>query len=151
MAAVINIQYEADLDRWLADFNDRIGEIWRHAVVRVGEEVIKGSPVDTGFFRGQWTPSLGAEPPYPADQNQGSTDPHGQRALAALTLMATQMTFGETLFFVNNAIYGMRLNYGFVGADSLGREYNQPGRYFVEDAIAKWYTIFDDVAGELRR
>jgi hypothetical protein len=36
------------------------------------------------------------------------------------------------------AIYAARVNYGFVGADSLGRNYNQEGAHFLEAAIAKW-------------
>ena len=33
------------------------------------------------------------------------------------------------------------MNFGYVGADSLGRVYNQQGHYFVEGAVAKWPEI----------
>lgn len=39
------------------------------------------------------------------------------------------------------AVYARRQNYGFVGADKLGRVFNQPGSYFVEYAIEMWPTI----------
>ena len=35
------------------------------------------------------------------------------------------------------AIYARRQNYGSVGADKLGRGFNQAGSYFVEGAIEK--------------
>jgi hypothetical protein len=48
------------------------------------------------------------------------------------------------------AAYARRQNYGFVGADALGRVYNQPGSYFVEGAIANWQQIVARAARELQ-
>lgn len=48
------------------------------------------------------------------------------------------------------AAYARRQNYGFVGADSLGRVYNQPGNHFVEDAIANWQQIVAQAAREMQ-
>ncbi len=46
--------------------------------------------------------------------------------------------------------YARRQNYGFVGADSLGRDYNQSGSYFVEGAIANWQQIVVRAAKEMQ-
>ena len=48
---------------------------------------------------------------------------------------------GDTIYIGYQAKYARRLNYGFTGADSLGRTYNQAGYGFVEAAAAKWPTI----------
>ena len=43
------------------------------------------------------------------------------------------------------AIYAHRVNYGFVGEDSLGRFYNQAGQGFHEATVAKWPTVLASV------
>lgn len=48
------------------------------------------------------------------------------------------------------AVYARRMNYGFVGADSMGRVYNQSGNYFVEGAVLQWRSIVAQAARELQ-
>ncbi len=45
---------------------------------------------------------------------------------------------GDTVYLGFQAVYAARQNYGFVGTDSKGRNYNQTGHYFVELAGAQW-------------
>lgn len=48
---------------------------------------------------------------------------------------------GDTVYIGYTAAYSRRLNYGFVGEDSLGRNYNQSGYGFAEAAAAQWPAI----------
>lgn len=48
---------------------------------------------------------------------------------------------GDNLTFEWTAPYARRIEYGFVGTDSLGRTYNQPGRFFV-GANAQRFSSF---------
>lgn len=48
---------------------------------------------------------------------------------------------GDTVYIGWTAIYSRRMNFGFVGTDSLGRSYNQSGFGFAEAAAAEWPTI----------
>lgn len=48
---------------------------------------------------------------------------------------------GDTIYIGYQAAYARRMNYGFVGADSLGRVYNQAGFGFAEATAAKWPEI----------
>ena len=48
---------------------------------------------------------------------------------------------GETTYLGWQAVYSRRQNYGFVGADSLGRVYNQAGYGFAEATAAMWPDI----------
>jgi hypothetical protein len=41
------------------------------------------------------------------------------------------MDIGDTLTFAWTMPYARRIELGFVGTDSAGRTYNQPGRFFV--------------------
>lgn len=56
---------------------------------------------------------------------------------------------GETVYIGWQAKYARRQNYGFVGADSLGRVYNQAGYGFAEAAAAKWPVIVKAEATKL--
>jgi hypothetical protein len=48
---------------------------------------------------------------------------------------------GDTIYIGWQAAYSRRLNYGFVGADSLGRVFNQSGYGFAEATAAQWPAI----------
>lgn len=56
---------------------------------------------------------------------------------------------GDTIYIGWQAAYSRRLNYGFVGADSLGRVYNQAGYGFAEAAAAKWPDIVTRQAAKI--
>ncbi len=58
---------------------------------------------------------------------------------------------GDTIYIGWQAKYSRRLNYGFVGTDSLGRTYNQAGYGFAEAAAAKWPAIVADQAAKMGR
>lgn len=49
------------------------------------------------------------------------------------------------------AAYARRMNSGFVGADSLGRVYNQQGHYFVEAAAQQWSEFVKKAATEIQQ
>lgn len=51
------------------------------------------------------------------------------------------MELGDVFFGGWTAEYAMRMEYGFVGTDSLGRRYNQAGNYFANNAAAQWQSI----------
>ena len=60
------------------------------------------------------------------------------------------LKLGDTVFLGYQANYARRMNYGFVGDDSLGRTYNQSGFHFVETAIQKWPEIVAAAAKEIQ-
>lgn len=56
---------------------------------------------------------------------------------------------GDPVFIGWQAAYSKRVNYGFVGTDSLGRTYNQSGYGFAEAAAAQWPMILREQAAKL--
>lgn len=56
---------------------------------------------------------------------------------------------GDTVFVGWQAAYSRRMNYGFVGTDSLGRVYNQSGFAFAEATAAKWPAIVQEQAQKM--
>lgn len=65
-------------------------------------------------------------------------------------IVTATLRMDQPVWIGYQAAYARRQNYGFVGADSLGRVYNQPGSYFVEGAIANWQQIVARAAKELQ-
>lgn len=51
------------------------------------------------------------------------------------------LELGDTFFAGWTAEYAMRMEYGFVGTDKLGRTYNQSGNFFAQSAAAQWQNI----------
>jgi hypothetical protein len=56
----------------------------------------------------------------------------------------------QAIWIGYQAAYARRMNYGFVGADSLGRVYNQAGNYFVEGAILQWRSFVAESIREIQ-
>jgi hypothetical protein len=56
---------------------------------------------------------------------------------------------GDTIYIGWQAKYSRRVNNGFVGTDSLGRVYNQPGAGFAEATAAKWPAILAAQAAKM--
>lgn len=49
--------------------------------------------------------------------------------------------YGDPVYIGIRSVYGPRMNYGFVGQDKLGRNYNQAGNYFVERGGDMWPSL----------
>jgi len=57
---------------------------------------------------------------------------------------------GQTLWLGYTAEYGPRMNYGFVGTDKLGRNYNQTGYFFIERGVSEWPQYLKEAENEQR-
>lgn len=66
------------------------------------------------------------------------------------TAVIATLRLDQDIWFGYQAKYARRQNSGMVGADSLGRVYNQQGNHFVERAVAMWPQIVDESAREVQ-
>lgn len=94
-------------------------------------------PVITGNLRRSLLASTSAMPSI----RQGVGEFPDNSGQIALTVNGAEIT--DTIYLGFQAAYARRVNYGFVGADSLGRNYNQVGANFVGLAVQQWQTIVD--------
>lgn len=97
-------------------------------------------PVDTGFLRASLKVSIGeALPPIAETPDEGTFtwDP-GEVSLA---LDGSKLS--DTILAVYTAAYARRIEYGFKGKDSLGREYSQSGSRFVALAAQRWPQVVE--------
>jgi hypothetical protein len=132
--------FKANVTKWAKQFNVNLEGLARQSCYELSYRVILDTPVDVGFLRGSWQPSLNS----PSSASGGSGAPE-----VALSATLTGIKLGDTFWMTNNAAYALRLEYGFVGPDKLGRVYNQAGRYYVTSNMKKWDAIVQDVAKQL--
>lgn len=134
--------YRAALNAWVEKVGDQAEALGRQTCQETAERVHDATPTDTGNLRGNWQPSIG-------DIATGDKNGVGANALADVALVCGGIKPGDVFHMANNAEYGPRIEYGFVGTDKLGRTYNQAGRYFVRDTVAKFREIVEAVAADL--
>lgn len=123
--------FTTDVSAWCNKAADRATALLRAIAFDLTAAVQDKTPVDTGFLRSNWTAML------PND-----TEPVAGRVPPAATAI-NRASVGMVIVILNPVAYARRQEYGFVGEDSAGRHYNQPGKHFVAQTIAEAPAIAD--------
>lgn len=107
----------------------------RRLQLRAFQALTSATPVDTGFARAGWTPSVGAPDPGPSDRPTKPTVARAQAAALfqshqqASQLLASNYKLAQgAVFIVNNVRYVVFLNAGSSA---------QAPALFVEQAVAR--------------
>lgn len=134
------------LSDWAQETEDRMTAVYRRSVELLAEEMTRTKanggrvPVDTGNLYKSLLAVKGVNLPPTAP------GPFSGGDVGAVT---ATLKYGEPIVLAYQARYAARMEFGFVGADSLGRRYNQSGNYFMTGAIAKWPQIVAQAAKEV--
>lgn len=136
------------LRQWVEQTKDRLEAVHKRSVEMLGEEMIRTKanggrlPVDTGNLEKSQVASQEAMP---------KVAPAGTKfAGSNLGAVVATMDVSKPLYIGMTANYARRRNFGFVGADSLGRKYNDAGDHFVEGAAAEWTNIVNRAIAEVK-
>ena len=140
--------YMAALDAWREKANGGMVALARQSIYDICVNVVLDTPVDTGFLRGGWQPNIGGILDALGKGSQGF-DKGGAMATAAVGLKMVDLEVGDTFYMTNRTAYALRLEFGFVGEDSLGRHYNQAGRYYVTNNVARWQLVVEHRAKQI--
>jgi hypothetical protein len=130
--------FDVQIAQWVAKAKGRTREFCIEFVQDLAEEVVRATPVKTGFLRASWWASIGTP-----------TSAAGGGSVAAMSLVAAAIVPGDVYYMMNGAAYAMRVEYGFIGQDSLGRNYNQPPRAFVRGTVARAGDIAEAAAARV--
>lgn len=122
-------EFRADVSKWVEKAKGNTRGVITETIQDINFEIIVNWPVLTGLSRGSWFAQIGS---MPSGRGAAGADPY-----ARCNLVAAELELGQTYYMGNTADYSRRLELGFVGVDSLGRHYNQAGRYIVTTALAK--------------
>lgn len=142
--------YAAAIRRWADRTEEELTALARQSIYSLCFRIVVDTPVMFGVLRGGWQPSIGMiPPPKPVGENGAPADPTGAQAMADLAVKLQGLKLGDKFYFTNATVYARRIEYGFVGEDSLGRYYNQRGRYYVGNNVARWKVHVNDTARRL--
>ena len=96
------------MNEWIESVEVKMDDIFQTVVIKVGERVVRLSPVDTGLFRGNWQLTIDAEQ---SDVIQ-RLDTSGNAAITAIASKANNLTAGQVAYILNHIEYGYDLEYG---------------------------------------
>lgn len=96
------------INQWVENVQTKVDDILQTLVIKVGESLIRMSPVDSGRFRGNW--QLGIESGTTSSLNR--FDPDGTSTLQELASKANSFTAGQIAYIQNHVLYGYDLEYG---------------------------------------
>jgi len=138
--------FAASVGQWASQSEARVQAVYRRSVEMLSEEMTRtrGNGGRMPFLTGNLARSLLA-----STESMPKTSEVLSAGSNVGTVTAT-LRLDQVIFLGFQAVYARRTNNGFVGADSLGRVYNQAGAYFVEGAIAEWPAIVAKAASELQ-
>ncbi|MDL5036846.1 hypothetical protein QRD40_10860 [Comamonas sp. Y6] len=125
------------LSAWGKQTEARMEAIYRRSVKLLADEMATTKPQGgrVPFESGNLARSLVAST---QGMPKTSTAP---TAGATVGVVIATLKLEQPVWLGYQAIYARRQNYGFVGADKLGRVFNQQGAHFVEYAIEMWPII----------
>lgn len=128
--------FEASVKRFTIEAKENTSLIFRTAADDLAKAVVK--PRSSGGFLPHDTGNLGRSLAASTSVFPGVDTNEANYGASNVEFTIAGVEAGDTLYLGFQAAYGPRQNYGFVGSDSLGRNYNQTGAYFVENAAAQW-------------
>lgn len=99
---------EARLDKIADRLTDGVELLMEDLITFIGIAVVITTPVDTGFARANWRPSLNIAAPTPVS----FLDPTGSATIARIETVAKRWRIGDTAFLTNRAPYIGKLNQG---------------------------------------
>lgn len=131
--------FAANVRQWVDKAKRRAEVAFRTIASESVAAVKEKTPVKTGFLRANFVDVLSVDAlPKPS-------------AAPEVGVAISQARLGDTIYVLNPVVYARRIEYGFVGTDSLGRRYNQPGRGMVAQTVAEIPQIAERVVERMRR
>jgi len=142
------MSFAAEVSEWCRQVEGAAEAVFQTAAQTVANEVrtavAEGGrmPVKTGNLRRSLMASTSAMP----------TIKEGKETFAdsGLELVIAGAELGSTVYLGFQAAYAARMNYGFVGTDSLGRTYHQAGYGFVDAVAQRWPQIVTQAEATVR-
>ncbi|MEJ0047087.1 MAG: hypothetical protein WDN04_13930 [Rhodospirillales bacterium] len=117
--------FSVSVKRWCNKAKGDRDRVYRAIVLDLVARVKELTPVRTGYLRSNWTAVLA-----------GDSIPIAGQASPPEVAIA-QLHYGQGVLIVNPVVYARRVEFGFVGEDSLGRHYDQEGRGMLQQTLSE--------------
>lgn len=141
-----SLNFGAMVEGWCREVPERIEAVRNTAIDKLADEMVrtKGQGGRLPFEFGNLAKSIQAST---ESMPKTAAGPFSGSNVGAVT---ATLKVEQPIWLGYQAVYARRMNYGFVGADSLGRVYNQAGNYFVEGAILQWRSFVAESIREIQ-
>lgn len=153
--------FTAQIDEWVGAQEKLLQQIFIAAALRVIEEMQRVGPskknpggagghmpVDTGFLRASLVATLNTPSSAVTVPSENVTAVTANVGQVEMIVLAAKL--GDSIYAVYTAAYARRMEYGFVGTDALGREFNQSGYGFVRLAAEQWPNLVKEVVAKAK-
>lgn len=132
------------VNKSIRNFEDKSEIALQNTMLEMYDQLRAATPIDTGNLRDSLVVHINGQ--GDVTTVTGPNRSGGEQSISNIM----NMKLGDRASFVYHATYARRLNYGFVGADSLGRVYNQAGRFWIEAVGSRYRSIARRVATALK-
>lgn len=125
-------QFNFDVNNWAKHFSANVDALARQTCQQLADNVIEDTPVDTGFLKGSWQPSL--------DTPEVSGDGENGQPSVKVAAVIAGMKAGQTFWMTNNAKYAQYVEFGTS---------KMAGRFFVTRNVKRFGQIVREVKKDL--
>lgn len=112
------------INEWVEHTETQIDDVLQTIVFKIGESVVRLSPVDTGRFRGNWQLTIDGT----SSSSLVRYDKDGQSTINEIASKANSFTAGQVAYIQNHVLYGNDLEYGL---------YNGPTAKVTDEGFSK--------------
>lgn len=130
--------FKMHLTKWAGQFSVDMDALARQTAQQLSENVVVDTPVDTGFLRSSWQPSIGS--PVLGKGSFADGEAASAKVMAEVSIVAAGMKAGDIYYMVNNAEYAPHVEFGTS---------KMAGRFFVTDNMKKAKGVVAKIAKEL--
>lgn len=118
------LEFSVAVEQWVEAAKARSDLAFQAIALDVVNHVKSLTPVNTGYLRANWTIVRNNDPiPLPGRV------PRPEEVIEHIRA-------GDRILIVNPVVYARRIEFGFVGQDSRGRNFDQPGRGMAQQTMA---------------
>lgn len=133
---VSSLDFGAAVADWCVRTNEELEAVFKTSFEMLRDAITEATPIKTGFLRNSITVTIGVPAAIDPAASPGKTG--GNYRAPAHDAAIASAKLGDTLCLAFVAAYARRIEYGFEGTDSLGREYHQSGRAMVRLGVERF-------------
>lgn len=138
------------VNKWTKETEERSEEAYQNGALDFFDALSAATPVDTGNLRNSLIAQVGDNISTVTGPGNTSSDSTYRSGAEDSIRNIMNLKLGDKVSYVYLAPYFRRLNYGLSGFDSLGRYYNQSGRFWVEQVGSQYRSIMRRAATRLK-
>ena len=141
--------FALDVSKWVAKAKMAPERVVRSVTIKLWSAVIKGSPVDTGRFRGNWFAS-GANPSGEVSQSMDKT---GSATISNATQVVVGIADWTNMTLTNNLPYANVIEFGGYpgdGPNTVGGFSKQAPQGCVRVNVARFQQLINEEAAKQR-